>query len=168
MDAVTFPFWKNRVVIPCEKDQFLDVLEKSIEPAPSLQSNMPQMKISPDQLSGTVEGDAVYLTAGRVRNWLDSMILRGTVVERNETECEIRYRFIPCIPFCFTIAIVNYWIIDIRARGEDLIYMLMILMLINCVFLCISFSQCGRIQRLLNKIIREASSPQTTEDSCES
>ena len=108
------------------------------------------------------------MTAGRERNWLESMILRGTVVERNETECEIRYRFIPCIPFCFIIAIVNYWIIDIRARGEDLIYMLMILMLINCVFLCISFSQSGRIQRLLNKIIREASSPQTTEDSCES
>ena len=167
MDAVTFPFWKNQVVIPCQKKQFLEVLEMSISPASSLKSDMPNMNNSTDQLSGTVEGDAVYLTAGSARNWAGSMILRGTVVERNDTECEIRYRFIPCIPFCLTIAIVNSWIIDFRARGEDLIKMLMILMVINCVFLCISFSLSGRIQRLLNKIIKEAGSSQMTEDTCE-
>ena len=168
MDPVTFPFWKNEITIPCEKKRFLDVLEKSIEPAPSLQSDMPQMNIGPDHLSGTVENDKVFLTSGRAHNWSWSMILRGTVTEKNDTECMVRYRFVPCIPFCLLIAIVNYWFIDFRARDEELLKMLIILMVINCVFLCISMSQSGRIQRLLNTIIKEASTPQATEDSCES
>ena len=168
MDPVTFPFWKNELTIPCDKKQFMAVLEKSIAPAPSLQSDMPRIKIRPDQLSGTVDNDQVFLTSGREQNWSWTMILRGTVIERNGNECELKYRFVPCIPFCFIIVIVNYWFIDFRARDEELLKMLMILMVINCVFLCISMSQSGRIQRLLNTIIKEASAPQTTEESCES
>lgn len=168
MSVNTLPFWKNKILISCEKKHFLDVLKEAISPAPSLQSNLPKANIDPEQLSGTVDGNKVFLTSGRSRNWSWLMILRGMVIEGAGDTCEIHYRFVPCIPFCFTIIVLNYWVIDVKATGEELMKMLVLLMVINFTFLCICISQSGRIQRLLESIIREACSVQTNRDSGDS
>lgn len=165
MSINALPFWKNKKTIMCKKEQFLDVLEKAIYPSSSLRLDMPQANTNPEQLSGVVDGSNVFLTSGKSHNWLWAMILRGRIIEMEGDKCEMQYRFVPCIPFIFIILTVNYWFIDFRTEGEELVKMLMSLMVINIVFLCLSISQCARIQRLLESVIKRACSFQTNTES---
>ena len=157
MDMKAFlPFRKNRVAIPCEKSRFLNELKKDILDAPSLRSNWPPNRTRKKQLSGVVESNSVFLSSGRLQNILVTMILRGVVIETNDRECEMQYRFVPCNTFYFVIAIVNYWVtVFIAGLASDFKYKFIALIIINSVLFGDCILHIRRTKWLLDEEIKK-------------
>jgi len=158
MDMKAFlPFRKNRVAIPCEKSRFLNELKKDILDAPSLRSNLPPNRTRKKQLSGVVESNSVFLSSGRLQNILVTMILRGVVIETNDRECEMQYRFVPCNTLYFVIAIVNYWVtVFIAGLASDFKYKFIALIIINSVLFGDCILHIRRTKWLLDEEIKKA------------
>ena len=157
-DMVIF-FMKNQLAASCSKQRLLEVLAKDIVSAPSLGANWPTIRTEKNRLSGTVRDDRVFLTSGRLQNMLISSIIRGTVMGKNDRECELVYQFVPCNTFFFTVAIVNWWLVEfimgMESNNKTMLIVLS-LVLVDIIIFGNCMLQCWRTKRLLCEEIEKA------------